>query len=81
MEQPPHQREQGDAIRRMPGWLVTLLGTAGLIYLLNPGFGLFELLPDQLPLIGNLDEGAAAMLVYYGVREFRSRRSARKRDE
>ena len=26
------------------------------VYLLNPGFGVFELLPDNLPGVGNLDE-------------------------
>ena len=26
------------------------------LYLINPTFGLFELLPDNLPLVGNLDE-------------------------
>ncbi len=25
-------------------------------YLVNPTFGLFEMLPDNLPLVGNLDE-------------------------
>jgi hypothetical protein len=41
------------------------------IYLLNPTAGFLELLPDNLPLVGNLDEaGAVAILVntfgYYG---------------
>lgn len=26
------------------------------VYLSNPGFGVFELLPDNLPGVGNLDE-------------------------
>ncbi|MDA1008289.1 MAG: DUF1232 domain-containing protein [Planctomycetota bacterium] len=26
------------------------------LYLVNPGFGLFEFLPDNLPVIGNIDE-------------------------
>ena len=29
------------------------------LYLLNPTFGVFEIFPDNLPFIGNLDEGAA----------------------
>ncbi len=33
--------------------LVALISAA---YLLNPGFGVFELLPDNLPVVGNLDE-------------------------
>lgn len=41
-------------------------------YLLNPGAGIFELLPDNLPIIGNLDEAAAVALLlgclrYLGV--------------
>ncbi len=32
-------------------------------YLLNPGFGIFDLIPDNLPVIGNLDETAAAALL------------------
>jgi len=48
------------------------LGLFALLYLLNPGAGLFELLPDNLPLVGNLDEAAAAALLlaclkYFGV--------------
>lgn len=42
------------------------------IYLLNPTAGFLELLPDNLPIVGNLDEaGAVAVLVntlgYYGI--------------
>ena len=29
------------------------------LYLINPTFGVFELIPDNLPIIGNLDEVAA----------------------
>jgi uncharacterized membrane protein YkvA (DUF1232 family) len=33
------------------------------IYLLNPTAGFFELIPDNIPVIGNLDEGMAAYVV------------------
>ncbi len=51
---------------------IFLLGLICLIYLLNPGAGIFELIPDNLPLIGNLDEAAAAAtllmcLKYFGI--------------
>lgn len=36
-----------------------ILGIICLIYLINPGAGVIELLPDNLPIIGNLDEGLA----------------------
>jgi len=36
-----------------------ILGIICLVYLINPGAGVLELLPDNLPIIGNLDEGLA----------------------
>ncbi len=35
----------------------------GLLYLINPTAGILELLPDNLPVVGNLDEAAATGLV------------------
>ena len=52
-----------------PRWLVLALGLVGLIYVLNPTFGIFELIPDNLPLIGNLDEGLAYLLILLGLVE------------
>ena len=51
---------------------IFLLGLFCLIYLLNPGAGIFELIPDNLPFIGNLDEAAALAtllmcLKYFGI--------------
>ncbi|MCK4691410.1 MAG: DUF1232 domain-containing protein [Desulfuromonadales bacterium] len=51
---------------------IVLLGLFCLIYLLNPGAGIFELIPDNLPFIGNLDEAAALTtllmcLKYFGI--------------
>ncbi|ATH07141.1 DUF1232 domain-containing protein [Halobacteriovorax marinus] len=49
--------------------VIALIGVVfGFIYLLNPTMGLFELLPDTLPIIGNLDEGAAVYLIFAGLR-------------
>jgi len=50
---------------------IFVLGLVALIYLLNPMAGFFELIPDNIPLIGNLDEVAASALLlmclrYYG---------------
>lgn len=52
--------------------LVGSLGFFALVYLLNPGAGIVEAIPDNLPLIGNLDEAAAVItliscLKFYGV--------------
>lgn len=50
--------------------LVALAGILSLIYLLNPTFGVFELLPDNLPFIGNLDEATAMMVLLAALRYF-----------
>lgn len=52
--------------------LVGALGAFSAVYLFNPGAGFLELIPDNIPVIGNLDEAAAAgllisCLAYFGV--------------
>ena len=56
----------------MKNLFVILLGIISLLYILNPTAGIFELIPDNLPFVGNLDEaGAAALLImclrYFGL--------------
>lgn len=58
------------SMRGWPKWLVWAFSAVGLLYILNPTLGVIELLPDNLPLIGNLDEGAAYLMLYYGIMEF-----------
>ena len=55
--------------RGWPRWLVYLMAAIGLVYVLNPTLGIFELLPDNLPLVGNLDEGIAFLMVWFGLIE------------
>ena len=48
------------------------LGGIALIYLMNPTLGVLELIPDNFPLIGNLDEAGATLILlntlrYYGL--------------
>ncbi len=48
------------------------LGAIAAIYLVYPSLGLFELIPDAIPIIGNLDEAGAILilvntLAYYGI--------------
>lgn len=62
--------------RGWPRWVVYLVSMLGGIYLLNPTAGLFELLPDNLPLVGNLDEAGAFMLIWYGIVEYLKRRKS-----
>lgn len=62
-----------------PGWppaLIYITGLIGLVYLLNPTLGVLELIPDNLPVIGNLDEGAAAVLLWNAIQQLRFRRKS-----
>ena len=50
----------------------TALGVLAALYILNPTAGLFEIIPDNLPFVGNLDEAAAVALLlmclkYFGI--------------
>lgn len=42
--------------------LIVTIGILSALYLLNPGFGVFELIPDNVPFVGNLDEATASFL-------------------
>ena len=50
--------------------LLVIAGLFSVLYLINPGAGIFEILPDNLPLIGNLDEALATALLIGVMREF-----------
>ena len=62
--------------------VIIIVAIIAAIYLVNPTAGVIELLPDNLPLVGNLDEAAAVgilmnTLAYYGID--RNRLYGRKR--
>ena len=47
------------------------LAAVALIYLIYPSLGVFELIPDAIPVIGSLDEASATLIListlrYYG---------------
>lgn len=54
----------------MKSFFVALAGILGFLYLLNPTFGVFELLPDNLPLVGNIDDATATMVLLGALRYF-----------
>ena len=59
------------ALRRIPVLAVWALGVFAAVFLINPGAGIFLEIPDNIPLIGNLDEAAAtailiSCLAYFG---------------
>lgn len=45
-------------------------GLFGLFYILNPTAGVFELIPDNILFIGNMDEAAAVFLIMGSLRYF-----------
>jgi hypothetical protein len=52
--------------------LVIALGALSVVYLLNPTAGFIELIPDNVPIVGNLDEAGAVLILmntlrYYGI--------------
>jgi uncharacterized membrane protein YkvA (DUF1232 family) len=56
----------------MKTFFVILAGIFAFIYLLNPTAGFLEFIPDNIPVVGNLDEaGATALLIaslgYFGI--------------
>ena len=50
--------------------LVGGMGIISILYLLNIGVGIIELIPDNIPFVGNLDEGGAAVLLLMCLRYF-----------
>ena len=50
--------------------IVACLGIIALLYLLNIGAGLIELIPDNFPFIGNLDEASAVVLLLMCLKHF-----------
>ncbi|MCY3719491.1 MAG: DUF1232 domain-containing protein [Anaerolineaceae bacterium] len=64
--------------------LALFAGVLAALYLVYPSLGIFELLPDMLPLVGNLDEAGASLLLinvlaWYGIDLNRFGRRKRKR--
>jgi hypothetical protein len=58
---PPEQPIWAKAV----AWLTIV---AGGVYLANPTLGVFELLPDNLPVVGNLDEAAVVFIMFAAMR-------------
>ena len=54
----------------MKSLLVILAAILSVIYLLNPTAGFIELIPDNIPFVGNLDEATATAILLACARYF-----------
>ena len=54
------------SLRGWPKWLVWVLSIVGIGYIFLPE----GIIPSALPIIGDIDEGVAFLMVYYGILEF-----------
>ncbi len=61
--QPPSTKSVGKAITAI------VLGTISTLYILNPTFGV-DLIPDNIPIIGNLDDATAVLILMGCLRYF-----------
>ncbi len=58
----------------MNKFLVGAIGCLATVYLINPTAGIIELIPDNIPVFGNLDDGAACYILYSCIEYFRGRK-------
>ena len=54
----------------MKSFFIALTAIFSVIYMLNPTFGMIELIPDNIPVIGNLDEATAMAILVACMRYF-----------
>jgi hypothetical protein len=67
--QPGHSDPAARVRRNWPGQTLAVIGVVlSLLYLSNVGAGFLELIPDNLPGIGNIDEVAFTMILIYCLR-------------
>jgi hypothetical protein len=51
-------------------YIVFGIGILSFVYLLNPTLGIFEFVPDNIPFLGNVDEGVAVFLIFSALKYF-----------
>lgn len=68
----------------MKGIIVAMIAALCAIYLINPTMGVIEFIPDNIPIVGNLDEATATAILLACARYFGfdlSRFFGRKEDD
>lgn len=54
----------------MKSFIIAVVGIVSFLYLLNMSMGMFEFLPDNIPLVGNVDEVMATTLLLSSLAYF-----------
>lgn len=49
---------------------MVFVGLISLLYLLNPTAGIFEFIPDNIPVLGNFDEALAVTMLLAALKHF-----------
>ncbi len=70
--------------RLLKEMVIVFLAVFAVVYLVFPTLGIFELIPDAIPIIGNMDEAVATLIIlntlnYYGLDLTNLYGSARRR--
>lgn len=58
--------------KRIPPIVAVIAALLSIIYLVNPTAGLVEILPDNLPFLGNLDEAGVTAILIWAINELRT---------
>ena len=58
--------------KRLPTVVPVIAALFSIIYLINPTAGLLELIPDNIPFFGNLDEAGVTALLIWAINELRA---------
>ena len=57
-------------MRLIKEMFILALAAIAVVYLVNPGAGIIELLPDNIPFVGNLDEATATLILLNTLRHY-----------
>lgn len=60
--------------KNIPIPVIVLSILFSIVYIINPTAGFIEFIPDNIPLIGNLDEAGATALLIWAINEWRKQR-------
>jgi uncharacterized membrane protein YkvA (DUF1232 family) len=62
--------------KNIPIPVIVLSILFSIVYIINPTAGFIEFIPDNIPLIGNLDEAGATALLIWAINEWRKQRDS-----